>query len=144
MARITVEDCFKKLGNKFELSILASYRAKEISKGAAIEIKRNNDKNSVVSLREIANEYVDISQLRQAYVQSLQLYVPSNDVVTENSDIETQNNVKEDLSPSDELIESEFISLDEEEDSLIEDLEIDPVVVDPASKEDIEEDSEEK
>jgi len=124
MARITVEDCFKKLGNKFELSILASYRAKEISRGAPIDIERDNDKNAVISLREIASEHINVSKLRQAYTQSLQLYVPSSDVASED---DHDDDAREASSSSDELIESEFISFDEEDNSSTEDLEIDSV-----------------
>ena len=117
MARITVEDCFKMLSNKFELSILASYRAKEISKGAAIGIERNNDKNSVISLREIASDHVDIAKLRKAYIQSLQLHISSNDDIAEHRDTlndKIHNQEKEEHS-SDEFIENEFIAFDEEE-----------------------------
>ena len=131
MARITTEDCFKKLNNKFELSILSSYRAKEISKGAPTEVGRRNDKNSVIALREIASEHVSIPKLRRAYIQSLQLCIPSNDVAEEDSkklDEKTQDDEsKENLPPSDELIESEFISVDEEDSCSIEDLEIDSI-----------------
>jgi DNA-directed RNA polymerase subunit omega len=130
MARITVEDCFKKLGNKFELSVLASYRAKEISKGAATEIERNNDKNSVLALREIASEHVDISKLRHAYLQSLQLYIPSNDVESKVTEQEAKAAAKDDAIPSEDLIEREFISVDDGENSTLEDLEIDSVVDD--------------
>jgi DNA-directed RNA polymerase subunit omega len=136
MARITVEDCFKKLGNKFELSVLASYRAKEISKGAATEIERNNDKNSVLALREIASEHINVTNLRQAYVQSLQLYIPSNDVESKVTEQEAKAAAKDDVVPSDELIEREFISVDDGENSTLEDLEIDSAV-DDISEEDL-------
>jgi DNA-directed RNA polymerase subunit omega len=142
MARITVEDCLKKLPNKFELSVLASYRAKEISKGAAIQIERNNDKNSVISLREIASEHINANKLKQAYIQSLQLHIASNDVPTEDVDKSEKKlhiDAKDDI-VSDELMEREFISLDEDEEvfSEIEDLEIDSVI------DDISEEDEEK
>ena len=131
MARITVEDCFKNISNKFELSILASYRAKEISKGATTELESRNDKNSVISLREIASEYMDIPKLRQAYVQSLQLCVPSNDTFIDDGnmvDKKAQDEIlNKAISISDDLIESEIISLDEEDGPVIEDLDIDLV-----------------
>ena len=139
MARITVEDCFKKLNNKFELSILSSYRAKEISKGAATEVDRKNDKNSVIALREIASEHVNIPKLRRAYIQSLQLCISSDGVVDEDSkklDEKTQNDeLKDAFSHSDEFIQSEFISIDEEDNCSIENLEIDSVA-DHISEED--------
>jgi len=144
MARITVEDCFKKLKNKFELAILSSYRAKEISKGAETEIGRRNDKNSVIALREIASEHTDVPKLRQAYVRSLQLCIVNDDVAEEENkkvDEKTQNDELQDaLSSSDDLIESEFISVDGEEDSSIEGLEID-AIADHVSEEDKKSDS---
>ena len=123
MARITVEDCFKNLGNKFELSVLSSYRAQEISKGAVVEIERRNDTNPVVALREIASEHIDVVKLRQAYIQNLQLYIANNDVMTE----ETLDKLEEEMhgDAKDTLIEREFISLDEEDNTPIEDLEVD-------------------
>ena len=56
MARVTVEDCVDKVPNRFELVMLAAHRAREISAGAPITVNRDNDKNPVVSLREIADE----------------------------------------------------------------------------------------
>ncbi len=56
MARVTVEDCIDKVDNRFELVLLASHRARQISQGASITIDRDNDKNPVVALREIADE----------------------------------------------------------------------------------------
>lgn len=71
MARITAEDCRKVIGNCFELVLLASYRAKELSKGTPATIEKDNDKNAVISLREIAGRSVDAELLRGMYVQSL-------------------------------------------------------------------------
>jgi DNA-directed RNA polymerase subunit omega len=123
MARITVEDCFNSLGSKFELSVLASYRAQEISKGAVSEIDRRNDTNTVVALREIASEHIDVTTLRHAYVKSLQLYIANNDVITEVKSDALEEEIQTDAK---DLIEREFISLDEEDDDAsIEDLEVD-------------------
>lgn len=66
MARVTVEDCVKKIPNRFELVIKAAQRARQISVGAAISIERDNDKNPVVALREIADETIDITNLDEA------------------------------------------------------------------------------
>ena len=60
MARVTVEDCIDKVPNRFELVLLASHRARTISAGAQIVVDRDNDKNPVVALREIADEKVDL------------------------------------------------------------------------------------
>jgi DNA-directed RNA polymerase subunit omega len=72
MARVTVEDCVEKLPNRYELVTLAARRAKDISAGAQITVSRDNDKDAVVSLREIAEGTVSIDNLREALVQSFQ------------------------------------------------------------------------
>ena len=75
MARVTVEDCIDKLPNRFELVLLAAHRAREISTGAQITVERDNDKNPVVALREIAEETIDRDDLREDYVHSMQKHV---------------------------------------------------------------------
>ena len=75
MARVTVEDCIDKVDNRFELVLLASHRARLISQGAAITIDRDNDKNPVVALREIADETVGPDDLKEELIHSLQKYV---------------------------------------------------------------------
>ena len=72
MARVTVEDCVKKIPNRFDLVIAAAQRSREISNGIAIEVDRNNDKNPVVSLREIASEVVDAESLQERFIRSMQ------------------------------------------------------------------------
>ena len=72
MARVTVEDCVKKIPNRFDLVIAAAQRSREISNGIAIEVDRNNDKNPVVSLREIASEAVDAESLQERFIRSMQ------------------------------------------------------------------------
>ena len=66
MARVTVEDCVTKIPNRFELVMVASQRARNISAGAALEVERDNDKNPVVALREIADDHVDQKELEEA------------------------------------------------------------------------------
>lgn len=75
MARVTVEDCVLKVPNRFDLVLLAAQRAREISSGGALTVDRDNDKNPVVSLREIAEETVGVENLRESVVQSLQKHV---------------------------------------------------------------------
>ena len=75
MARVTVEDCIDKLPNRFELVLLAAHRARMISQGAAITVDRDNDKNPVVSLREIADETIVPEDLREEYIHSMQKHV---------------------------------------------------------------------
>ncbi|MDE2791962.1 MAG: DNA-directed RNA polymerase subunit omega [Paracoccaceae bacterium] len=72
MARVTVEDCVDKIPNRFELVMLAAHRAREISSGAEISVPRDNDKNPVVALREIAEEIMSADQLREAAIKSHQ------------------------------------------------------------------------
>ena len=75
MARVTVEDCIDKVSNRFELVLLASHRARMISSGSQLTIDRDNDKNPVVALREIAEETVAPADLREDLIHSLQKYV---------------------------------------------------------------------
>ncbi len=71
MARVTVEDCIEQVPNRFDLVLLASQRARNLSRGAQITIARDNDKNPVVALREIAESSVSFDALEQDLIQSL-------------------------------------------------------------------------
>ncbi len=75
MARVTVEDCIDKVDNRFELVLLAGHRARQISQGAQITVDRDNDKNPVVALREIADETLSPGDLKEDLIQSLQKHV---------------------------------------------------------------------
>jgi DNA-directed RNA polymerase subunit omega len=79
MARVTVEDCIDKVENRFDLVLLASHRARMISSGSQITIERDNDKNPVVALREIADVKIRPVQLKEALVSSLQRVLPDDD-----------------------------------------------------------------
>lgn len=70
MARVTVEDCIQEVPNRFDLVLLASQRAKQISVGNPLTVERDNDKDSVVSLREIAERTVSLPQLEEVLLQS--------------------------------------------------------------------------
>tara|TARA_B100001750_G_C15341940_1_gene512717 strand:+ start:433 stop:834 length:402 start_codon:yes stop_codon:yes gene_type:complete len=72
MARVTTEDCVTEIPNRFELIMTASQRARKIGAGAPITISRDNDKNTVVALREIAEKTVDIEELQEDMTQSYQ------------------------------------------------------------------------
>ena len=72
MARVTVEDCIDKVDNRFELVLLAAQRARGISNGAELLVDRDNDKNPVVSLREIADEHLKPEDLKEALISSFQ------------------------------------------------------------------------
>ena len=71
MARVTVEDCVQKVPNRFELVLLASQRARNLSRGEELTIDRDNDKNPVVALREIAEETIELGRIEQDLVRSL-------------------------------------------------------------------------
>ena len=75
MARVTVEDCVDKVENRFELILVASHRARMISSGSKITVERDNDKNPVVALREIAETTVSPGDLKEDLIHSLQKYV---------------------------------------------------------------------
>ncbi|SFK62648.1 DNA-directed RNA polymerase subunit omega [Methylocapsa palsarum] len=75
MARVTVEDCIDKVENRFELVLLASHRARMIAAGSPLTVDRDNDKNPVVSLREIADSTLTPEDLQEDFIQSLQKHV---------------------------------------------------------------------
>jgi DNA-directed RNA polymerase subunit omega len=75
MARVTVEDCVVKVPNRFELVLLAAQRAREITSGAPLSIDRDDDKNPVVALREIADETVGLDHLKTSVVRGMQKHV---------------------------------------------------------------------
>lgn len=72
MARVTVEDCVDKVPNRFDLVLLAAHRSRMIREGSPITVDRDNDKDPVVSLREIAEETVDLKVVREALISNLQ------------------------------------------------------------------------
>jgi DNA-directed RNA polymerase, omega subunit len=75
MARVTVEDCVDKVPNRFELVMLAAHRAREITAGSMLTVERDNDKNPVVALREIADETQGADDLRERLIESLQTQI---------------------------------------------------------------------
>jgi DNA-directed RNA polymerase subunit omega len=75
MARVTVEDCVDKVPNRFELVMLAAHRAREVSSGSALTVDRDNDKNPVVALREIADETQSAADLRERMIESNQTQI---------------------------------------------------------------------
>lgn len=85
MARVTVEDCVTKVPNRFELVMKAAQRARDISAGAALTLERDDDKNPVVALREIADETVNLEELGSALIQGLQKHIevdePEDDAI---------------------------------------------------------------
>ena len=79
MARVTVEDCIDKVDNRFRLVLLAAHRARNISAGAELTLDRDNDKNPVVALREIAEQTVKPKDLQESMITNLQKILPDDD-----------------------------------------------------------------
>ncbi len=75
MARVTVEDCVEKIPNRFDLVLVAAQRSRDIATGASITVDRDNDKNPVVSLREIADETVPLDDLKDQLIRNMQRHV---------------------------------------------------------------------
>ena len=75
MARVTVEDCVVKVPNRFELVLLAAQRAREVTSGAPLTVDRDDDKNPVVALREIADETIQLAQLKESLVRGMQKHI---------------------------------------------------------------------
>ena len=87
MARVTVEDCVDKVPNRFRLVMLAAQRARELSVGAPITVDRDNDKNPVVALREIADQTVKVEDLEEDVIQGLQRHADTDDPEEESTDL---------------------------------------------------------
>ncbi len=92
MARVTVEDCIEKIPNRFELVLMASQRARKIGSGAAITVERENDKKTVIALREIAGETIDTDIIKEEMIASYQRYLPHD---PEDDEIDLMDGEKE-------------------------------------------------
>jgi DNA-directed RNA polymerase subunit omega len=126
MARVTVEDCVIKIPNRFELVLLAAQRAREITSGAPLSLDRDDDKNPVVALREIAEDTVALDHLQESLVRGMQKHVemdepeeapeleqtlfgiadPTGPVISEN---------ETDEEAIDEELEEDLLAIEEEE-----------------------------
>ncbi|KJZ19204.1 DNA-directed RNA polymerase subunit omega [Loktanella sp. S4079] len=102
MARVTVEDCVDKVPNRFDLVMLAAHRAREIASGAPITVNRDNDKNPVVSLREIAEETQQADDLRERMIEAHQTQIevdePEEDSMSLLMGAEADKPVEDDMS----------------------------------------------
>ena len=105
MARVTVEDCIEKIPNRFDLVLAAAQRARHISTGNPLTIDRDNDKNPVVALREIANETIDPDKLRDDIVNGLQKLTNTELVEDEEDENLEDNRLEDNYSINDELNE---------------------------------------
>ncbi len=105
MARVTVEDCIEKIPNRFDLVLAAAQRARHISTGNPLTIDRDNDKNPVVALREIAEETIDPDKIRDDIVNGLQKLTNNEFVEDEEDDILEDNTLEDNYTINDELSE---------------------------------------
>lgn len=86
MARVTVEDCVLKIPNRFQLVMMAAQRSRELSVGGELTVDRDNDKNPVVALREIADETIPLDELETAVIEGLQRNIDVDEIVEEEDD----------------------------------------------------------
>ena len=112
MARITVEDCIDKFDSRFELVLVASNRARKLHSGDEPTVQKNNDKNTVIALREIADETISADEAKQSLVEEYQLVSPINDedeLTLEISDenVESDANVEEEAFTDELNVESD-------------------------------------
>jgi DNA-directed RNA polymerase subunit omega len=118
MARVTVEDCVQRIPNRFELVMIAAQRGRNIGAGAPLTVDRDNDKNAVVALREIADGTVDLKELENNLIQSLQKVVEVEELPEEEMDLLA---IQRELSPEqseprmDEEIAEDMLHVEEED-----------------------------
>jgi DNA-directed RNA polymerase subunit omega len=115
MARVTVEDCVVKVPNRFELVLLAAQRAREITSGAPLSIDRDDDKNPVVALREIADETVALDHLKNSVVRGMQKHVEIDEPEeTHELELDLDTAIFSVAAPSTALIEAEELEAEGE------------------------------
>ena len=90
MARVTVEDCIEKISNRFDLVMVAARRSRDVASGAEINVERDNDKNPVVALREIAEEKIIVEDIQESLVKGLQRHVEIDE--PEEDDVDSEEN----------------------------------------------------
>ena len=112
MARVTVEDCIEKVPNRFELVLLAAFRARQISQGAPLTVDRDNDKNSVVALREIADGTIDTEDLKEELIHSLQKHAEVDEAEPSEAPLLAGQQQAEEASAED-VVEAERMSEEE-------------------------------
>jgi DNA-directed RNA polymerase subunit omega len=113
MARVTVEDCVDKVENRFELVLLAGHRARQISQGSILTIDRDNDKNPVVALREIADETISPEDLKEDLIHSMQKHVEIDEPEAEAAAIEAgdlSEEIHEEITSFDQNSEEELLT----------------------------------
>ncbi len=138
MARVTVEDCIEKISNRFELVMVAAQRGRKIGSGAPLTVDRDNDKNPVVALREIAAETVNLDDLKEELVRTHQRMIAFDD---EEAEIDLMDGEKEWNQMADQAAASERAlygdeNIDDEDDDFEADDDEDPSLEDLAGEKD--------
>ncbi len=116
MARVTVEDCVLRVSNRFKLVMLASQRARAVSSGASITVDRDNDKNPVIALREIAEETVSVDELENALIKDQQKHVEIDEPEVDELDFIAiqQQMTGVDEAPADEIVAEDLLAIEDE------------------------------
>ena len=128
MARVTVEDCVQRIPNRFDLVMIAAQRGRSIGAGAPLSVERDNDKNAVVALREIAEGTVDLKELENNLIQSLQKVVEVEEPPEEEMDllaIQRELSVEQSEAQVEEEIIEDVLHIEEEDDNEIDDEDLD-------------------
>ena len=118
MARITVEDCIDKFESRFELVLVASNRARRLHSGETPTVEKDNDKNTVIALREIADETISIEDVKNSLIEEYQSvsFQSEEDLLLENNDVEDNNTDQDEV----KNIGDELININEESSSNLE------------------------
>ena len=109
MARVTVEDCVDKVPNRFDLVMLAAHRARSLADGAPITVDRDNDKNPVVALREIAEETLGVEELREHAIESHQRHIEVDEPEEDNMALLMGGAEAEPMASADDLDEEKLL-----------------------------------
>lgn len=121
MARVTVEDCILKIPNRFDLVITAARRARDLGAGVPLSLPRDNDKNPVVALREIAEESINLTQLQESVIQGLQKHAETDELPEEAQDYSARRELLDELQQyhpeSSEKEDEELEDIEEESDT---------------------------
>lgn len=112
MARVTVEDCIREVPNRFDLVLLAAQRARQVASGSPLTINRDNDKNPVVALREIAEKTVSLDELQNGLIQNLQKHIQGDEPEEEFMDLLSEEQSY--AGQAQHQIEIEELALDDE------------------------------
>jgi DNA-directed RNA polymerase subunit omega len=134
MARVTVEDCVLQIPNRFELVMLAAQRSRDLSGGAPLSLDRDNDKNPVVALREIADSTLDLDVLRNALIKGLQKVAEAD---------EPEEEIVDFLATEQDLVRDQAAGEDVREDalSMVEDEDEDEELIEEPADQDLIEDA---